>query len=65
MRRRVAILLCLVLSGLTALVYQIVWTRLLGLSFGATTEAIATVLAVFLIGIREKPNAINRYACKT
>jgi spermidine synthase len=42
---------CLVFSGLCALVYQIVWTRLLGLSFGTTTEAVATVLGVFFGGL--------------
>jgi spermidine synthase len=48
---RLAIVACLLFSGLTALVYQLVWTRLLGLSFGTTTEAIATVLAVFFGGL--------------
>src|SRR5262245_55796163 len=48
---RLTIIACLLVSGLTALVYQLVWTRLLGLSFGTTTEAIATVLAVFSGGL--------------
>jgi spermidine synthase len=51
MRRRLAIVLCLVFSGLAALVYQIIWTRLLGLAFGTTTEAISCVLAVFFGGM--------------
>jgi spermidine synthase len=51
MERRVAIVLCLVFSGLTALIYQIIWTRLLGFVFGTTTEAIASVLAVFFAGL--------------
>jgi spermidine synthase len=51
MERRVAIVLCLAFSGLTALVYQIVWTRLLGFAFGTTTEAVAGVLAVFFGGL--------------
>jgi spermidine synthase len=42
---------CLVFSGLAALVYQIIWTRLLGFVFGTTTEAIGTVLAVFFGGM--------------
>ena len=46
-----AIVACLLFSGLTALVYQLVWTRLLGLAFGTTTEAIASVLAVFFGGL--------------
>jgi spermidine synthase len=50
MKRRVAAL-ALVFSGLTALVYEIIWTRLLGFAFGTTTEAIGTVLAVFFGGM--------------
>jgi len=50
MKRRVAAL-ALVFSGFTALVYQIIWTRLLGFAFGTTTEAIGTVLAVFFGGM--------------
>jgi spermidine synthase len=49
--RRIAILACLVFSGLTALVYQIIWTRLLGFTFGTSTEAISTVLAIFFGGL--------------
>ena len=36
-----AVAACLVFSGLAALVYQVIWTRLLGFAFGTTTEAIA------------------------
>lgn len=45
------LLACLVFSGVSALVYQVVWTRLLGFAFGTTTEAIGTVLAVFFGGM--------------
>jgi len=45
------ILFCLFFSGLAALVYQVIWTRLLGFAFGTTTEAIGTVLAVFFGGM--------------
>jgi len=38
-------------SGATALVYQVVWTRLLTLFFGSTTLAVSTVLAVFMAGL--------------
>lgn len=51
MDRRPTILVCLVFSGLSALVYQLIWTRLLGFSLGTTTEAISTVLAVFFGGL--------------
>src|SRR3990172_2489954 len=51
MARRVAVAACLVFSGLSALVYQIIWVRLLGFTFGTTTEAVSTVLAVFFGGL--------------
>lgn len=51
MARRLSVAACLVFSGLSALVYQVIWTRLLGLAFGTTTESISTVLAVFFGGM--------------
>ena len=39
------------LSGFSALVYQLIWVRLLGLVFGVSSFAVATVVAVFLLGI--------------
>ncbi len=39
-------------SGATALVYEVVWTRLLTTSvFGSTSQAISTVLAAFMAGL--------------
>jgi spermidine synthase len=38
-------------SGLSSLIYQVVWTRMLVLVFGATSFATATVLAVFMGGL--------------
>ncbi len=49
--RSFLVLFCLFFSGLAALVYQVIWTRLLGFAFGTTTEAISTVLAVFFGGM--------------
>jgi len=43
--------LLFLLSGATALIYQVVWTRLLTLFFGSTTLAVSTVLAVFMGGL--------------
>jgi spermidine synthase len=40
-----------VLSGAAGLIHEIVWTRLLGLVFGVTEMAIATVLAAFMGGL--------------
>ncbi|MEE9542185.1 MAG: fused MFS/spermidine synthase [Thermodesulfobacteriota bacterium] len=38
-------------SGLTGLIYQVLWTRLLTLTFGVTTLAISTVLTCFFGGL--------------
>lgn len=43
-------LACL-LSGCAALVYQIVWTRQVGLVMGNSVEAVATVVATFMAGL--------------
>ncbi len=39
------------LSGGCALIYQVVWSKHLQYVFGSTTEAVATVLAVFMAGL--------------
>ena len=39
------------LSGCSALIYQLIWVRLLGLVFGVSSFAVATVVAVFLLGL--------------
>ena len=45
-------LVCLlILSGICALVYQVLWLRLLSLTFGVTTHAASTVLASFMGGL--------------
>ena len=49
--QRLSIVACLVFSGFTALVYQLIWTRLLGFSFGTSTQAVSPVLAVFFGGL--------------
>lgn len=38
-------------SGSSALIYQLIWVRLLGLVFGVSSFAVATVVAVFLLGL--------------
>ena len=45
------LLVCFFLSGATALVYEVVWLRMLGLVFGHTVYAITTVLAAFMAGL--------------
>lgn len=39
------------LSGAAALIYEIVWTRYLGLVFGGSHLAVTTVLAIFMAGL--------------
>src|SRR5262245_37841047 len=39
------------LSGVTGLVYEVIWVRLTGLVFGNTSHAISTVLGAFMAGL--------------
>src|SRR5205823_7799367 len=39
------------ISGFTALVYEVAWTRLLALVIGPTTYAFATMTAAFITGL--------------
>lgn len=52
-RRQIAraVIVCFFASGATGLIYEIVWTRMLGLIFGNTVHAITTVLAAFFAGL--------------
>jgi spermidine synthase len=52
-------LICLffLLSGFSALIYQVAWVRMLSVSFGTTVYAISTVLTVFMAGL-----ALGSYA---
>ena len=43
--------LVIALSGFCALAGEVIWTRLLGLLFGATTYTLSMILAVFLVGL--------------
>src|SRR5439155_17705528 len=45
------LLLCLFVSGASGLIYEIAWVRSLELVFGATSFAVATVLAAFMGGL--------------
>lgn len=45
------ILPCFFLSGVAGLIYEVAWTKALGLVFGHTVYAIATVLAAFMAGL--------------
>ena len=45
------IFLLFFLSGFTALLYEVVWQRLLHLTFGLSTYAVTTVTASFMLGL--------------
>ena len=55
-----SIWLCFFLSGAARLVYEIVWTRMLGLVFGHTIFAVTTVLAAFMAGLALGEAAVGR-----
>ncbi|HUK89567.1 MAG TPA: fused MFS/spermidine synthase, partial [Blastocatellia bacterium] len=46
-----AVLLCFLLSGVSGLIYQVIWVRQLELVFGTTTFAASTVLTAFMAGL--------------
>ena len=45
------VLICFLLSGISGLIYEVVWTRMLTYVFGGTTLAVSTVLTAFLGGL--------------
>ncbi len=49
-------------SGATALVYEVVWSKYLGLIFGSTVQAQATVLAIFMGGLALGNRLFGRFA---
>ncbi len=54
-------LLCFFLSGAAGLIDQVVWSKALGLIFGHTAYAVATVLAVFMAGLASGSAWIGRH----
>jgi spermidine synthase len=53
------------LSGFTAMVYEVVWTRLVSLFVGASTYAFTTILVVLLFGIALGSLAVGGWAERT
>lgn len=45
------VMLAFALSGMSALVYEVVWTRQLSLVFGSTVYAVSTMLSAFMTGL--------------
>ncbi len=56
--------ICFVLSGATGLIYEILWARMLGLVFGATTFAVSAVLAAFMGGLALGSATAGRFAAR-
>src|SRR5579863_8501920 len=52
---------CFFLSGAAGLIYQVAWGKALGLVFGHTAYAVATVLAVFMGGLAAGSAWIGRW----
>lgn len=48
---RLTALLCFFVSGATALAYEVLWVRMLGLVFGATVLSVGCVLAAYMTGL--------------
>ena len=57
-----ALLLIYLLSGVSGLVYQVLWQRMLALTFGVSAYATATVLAAFMAGLALGGYVAGRYA---
>lgn len=50
-KARVVILLLFFFSGVSGLIYEVVWTRLLTIILGNTVYAVSTVLSMFMAGL--------------
>ncbi len=53
---------CFFLSGASGLVFEVIWTRMLTLVFGASTPAISTVLSAFMGGLALGSFIFGRFA---
>jgi spermidine synthase len=58
---RVGVLLCFFGSGMTSLVLEVVWTRILGTVFGNTVLASSTVLTAFMLGLALGSFALGKW----
>lgn len=56
------VLTCFFLSGAAGLIYQVAWGKALGLVFGHTVYAIATVLAAFMGGLALGSACLGRWS---
>jgi spermidine synthase len=63
-RTREIVLLCFFVSGMSGLIYEVIWTRLLGLVFGNTVFANSTVLTAYMAGLALGSYLSSKYADK-
>ena len=56
------LLVCFFISGAAGLIYQVAWGKSLGLVFGHTVYAVATVLAVFMGGLAAGSAWLGRWS---
>ncbi|MDQ1316826.1 MAG: spermidine synthase, partial [Candidatus Poribacteria bacterium] len=61
---REIVLLCFFVSGMSGLIYEVIWTRLLGLVFGNTVFANSTVLTAYMAGLALGSYLSAKYADK-
>ncbi len=54
--------ICFLLSGATALIYEVIWVRLLALTFGNTTYAVGVVLTAFMSGLSLGSLLLGRFS---
>ena len=50
------------LTGMTALIYEIIWIRPLTLVFGTTIYAVSTIIASFILGLAVGSWLAGRYS---
>lgn len=62
--RTFGLLLLFFVSGASALIYEVVWTRQLTLHFGATALSLAAVLSAYMTGLALGSTVLARYAKK-
>jgi spermidine synthase len=54
--------ICFLLSGATALIYEVIWVRLLALTFGNTVYAVGVVLTAFMSGLSLGSLLLGRFS---
>lgn len=64
-RQKILLLPIFFLSGFSALVYEVIWTRILSVAFGSTVEAVSAVVTAFMFGLALGSFLIGKWADKS